>query len=103
MARTHRIGTITLGCLLITFGVLFLMRLFFANITYEMIFKFWPLIFIFLGIEILIANYKQKDDPLVYDKTAFSLIIILSFFAMGMSIVDFIMTQVNQNVTQIIY
>lgn len=95
MVKTHRVGTITLGGLLVTFGVLFLLRIFLIDISYEIIFRLWPVIFIFLGIEILIANFKQKGEQLIYDKTAFFLIIILSFFAMGMSIVDFIISNVN--------
>ena len=97
MTKTHRVGTITLGGMLITFGVLFLLRIFFVTLSYSIIFKLWPVIFIFLGFEILIANFKQKDGEaaLIYDKTAFALIIILSFFAMGMSIVEFVMTQID--------
>lgn len=100
MTKTHRVGTITLGGMLITFGLLFLLRIFITALSFDIIFKLWPLIFIFLGGEILIANFQQKEEKLVYDKTAFALIIILSFFAMGMSIVEFIMENVN---THIIY
>jgi UDP-N-acetylmuramyl pentapeptide phosphotransferase/UDP-N-acetylglucosamine-1-phosphate transferase len=104
MLKTHRVGTITLGGLLVTFGVLFLLRLFLLNVSYEVIFRLWPIIFIFLGIEILIANFRQKGESLLYDKTAFALIIILSFFAMGMSIVDYIVTHIDANVaSHIIY
>jgi UDP-N-acetylmuramyl pentapeptide phosphotransferase/UDP-N-acetylglucosamine-1-phosphate transferase len=95
MARTHRVGTFTLGGMLITFGIIFLLRIFLSTISFGIIFKLWPIIFIFLGLEILIANFNQKEEKLVYDKTAFALIIILSFFAMGMSMVEFIMDQVN--------
>lgn len=99
MTKTHRVGTFTLGGLLITFGVLFLLRLFLVDISYEIIFRLWPVIFIFLGIEILVANFRQKGEALIYDKTAFALIIILSFFAMGMGMVDFIMSHVNYSTT----
>ena len=88
MIKTHRVGTITLGGMLIIFGVLFLLRLFIPGMTYDLIFRLWPLLFLFLGGEILIANFRQHDK-LVYDKTAFVLIILLTFFAMGMAIVDF--------------
>jgi UDP-N-acetylmuramyl pentapeptide phosphotransferase/UDP-N-acetylglucosamine-1-phosphate transferase len=88
MTKTHRVGTITLGGMLIIFGVLFLLRLFIPGMTYDLIFRLWPLLFLFLGGEILIANFRQQDK-LVYDKTAFVLIILLTFFAMGMAIVDF--------------
>lgn len=98
MTKTHRIGTITLGGLLITFGLLFLLRIFITTLSYCIIFKLWPLIFILLGIEILIANFRQKESSLIYDKTAFALIIILSFFAMGMSIVEFIINNIEPNI-----
>jgi len=91
MTKTHRVGTITLGGMLVTFGILFLLRIFLVDMTFEIIFKLWPIIFIFLGTEILIANFRQKEEKLIYDKTAFALIIILSFFAMGMAITEFCM------------
>ncbi|HWT73403.1 MAG TPA: DUF5668 domain-containing protein [Mobilitalea sp.] len=104
MAKTHRVGTITLGGMLISFGVLFLLRIFITTLSYSIIFKLWPIIFIFLGIEILAANFRQKETTLIYDKTAFALIIVLSFFAMGMSVIDFIMSHVDYNVaTHITY
>ncbi len=89
MTRTHRVGTLTLGGMLITFGTIFLLRIFLPNLTFDIIFKLWPIIFIFLGLEILIANFTRKEEKLVYDKTAFALLIILSFFAMGMAITEF--------------
>lgn len=88
MIKTHRVGTITLGGMLITFGVLFLLRLFLPDLSYSVIFKLWPIIFIFLGGEILLANFRQREEKLIYDKTALALIIILSFFAMGMAITE---------------
>lgn len=86
--RIHRVGTLTFGILLVTFGILFLLRIFIPDLSYEFILKLWPIVFILLGIEILIANIKQSDNKLLYDKTAFFLIIVLSFFAMGMAFVE---------------
>lgn len=97
--KSHRVGTITLGAMLITFGILFLLRLFLVNLSYEFIFKLWPIIFIFLGLEILIANTRKTEEKMIYDKTAFALIIILSFFAMGMAITEFCITHVNSYIT----
>ena len=99
MIKCHRVGTITLGVMLVAFGTLFLLHLFFAAITYDIIFKVWPVILIFLGLEILIANIRQKDEGLIYDKTAFALIIILSFFAMGMAIVELCLEHVGEHIT----
>jgi hypothetical protein len=98
MIKTHRVGTLTLGGMLVVFGILFLLRIFFTGITFDLIFRLWPVIFIFLGLEILTANFIQKEEKLIYDKTAFALIIILSFFAMGMSIVEFCMEHINTHV-----
>ena len=98
--RTHRVGTFTLGGMLVVFGVLFMLRLFFSALSYDIIFKLWPIIFIFLGIEILIANFNQKENSkLVYDKTAFALIIILSFFAMGMAIAEFCLNYAGTHIS----
>jgi uncharacterized membrane protein HdeD (DUF308 family) len=99
MNKTHRVGTLTLGVMLIAFGTLFLLHLFITGISYEIIFKVWPVILIFLGLEILIANIRQKEDKLIYDKTAFALIIILSFFAMGMAIVELCLEYTNAHIT----
>ncbi len=90
--KTHRVGTITLGLMLIVFGMMFLLRIFFAGLTYSIIFRLWPVIFIFLGVEVLIANIRTSEGKLVYDTAAFFLIILLSFFAMGMAITDFCIT-----------
>ncbi len=90
MEKTHRVGTITLGMMLLVFGILFLLKLFFAQLSYDLIFRLWPLIFIALGGEVLLANIKQKQ--MIYDKTAFVLLVILTFFAMGMAVVDYCMT-----------
>ena len=103
MTKTHRIGTITLGGLLITFGLLFLLRIFITSLSYGVIFKLWPIIFILLGIEILIANFRQQESSLIYDKTAFALIISLSFFAMGMSSVEFIINNIDTNILHQVY
>lgn len=90
MIKTHRVGTLTLGVSLIVFGILFLLRLFVSSLSYAFIFKLWPVIFIFLGLEILIANYLQKENKLVYDKAAIALTAILTLFAMFMSWMDFV-------------
>ena len=59
------------------------------------------IIFIFLGFELLFANFKSTDlnntNKLVYDKTAVFLIIILSFFAMGMALAELCISYANMN------
>lgn len=77
----HRVGTVTFGCCLILFGVLFLSRLFIPTLPLDFVFRLWPCMFIILGIEILLANGGKKAE-FVYDKTAIFLMIVLFIFAM---------------------
>ncbi|BCJ95634.1 hypothetical protein acsn021_32030 [Anaerocolumna cellulosilytica] len=83
--RTHRVGTITLGTGLILFGILFFLRIITPIITYDLIFKIWPVLFILLGSEILISNSRNKEEILIYDKTAIFLVVLLTLFAMAMA------------------
>ncbi len=106
--RVHRVGTVTFGCILILFGILFLAHIFVPWLHYEYVLRLWPLVFIFLGVEVLVGNHrvsKMKADAaqwkaegadgeggdgirFVYDKTAIFLTMCLLFFAMVMAAVD---------------
>lgn len=92
----HKVGTLTLGFMLVFFGVLFLVHTAGIALSYEIIFRFWPVILIFLGCEILLAQllYGKKDQTvrLVYDKAAVFLLIVLTFFSMGMALADIILS-----------
>lgn len=86
--RTHRVGTITLGIGLVGIGTLFLAHMFLPEMSYEFIYKVWPVIFILLGIEILLAN-GRKNTEFVYDKTAIGLAVFLIIFSMFMAVLGF--------------
>jgi len=87
--RTHRVGTVTLGCILIIFGILFLLRLILPALSYEFIFQLWPSMLIMLGVEVLIANMRSEKVEFIYDKGAVFLMIMLSLFALFMAAVDY--------------
>ncbi|MDD3368761.1 MAG: hypothetical protein PHP50_07740 [Lachnospiraceae bacterium] len=89
MIRTHRIGTLTFGCMLIVFGFLFLIHLIVPSLSYLWIFRLWPCIFIFLGVEVLMSLGKE-NVRFVYDKAAVFLMMALTFFAMCMACADWI-------------
>lgn len=82
----HRVGTITSGTALIVFGFLFLLHVLVPTINFIFIFRFWPVILIMLGIEILVGNYK-KSTTFVYDKGSIILMVILMFFALFMGMI----------------
>ena len=84
--RVHRVGAVTAGCTMIIYGVLFVLKSFFNIITYEAMFRLWPLILIGLGIEILISVINERK--MVYDKGAVFLLLMMAVFAMGMAGVD---------------
>lgn len=82
--RVHKVGTMTLGITLVVAGIAFLMHLFYPALTYYDIMKAWPVVFIFLGIEVLLSAFRMKDDtqPMVYDKAAIFITAMLILFAM---------------------
>ncbi len=82
--RVHRVGGITLGLMLVAFGILFILHMILPQISYEFIFRLWPLILISMGIEVLIGNMKTGVE-MKYDKGSVFLLIIMAFFAMCMA------------------
>lgn len=100
--RIHRVGSVTFGLVLITTGVLFLMHLFLPRLEYEIIFQFWPLILIVLGIEVLVGSRQKtyevwneqrqllEQNKVVYDVPAILLTIVLTIFSMCMGMIDWV-------------
>lgn len=95
MIRSHKVGTVTLGFTLIFFGILYITKLFTNVLNYEFIFKLWPIIFIFLGSEILISYVTRQKERLVYDKGAIFLMILLTLFAIGMACVELVINYMH--------
>lgn len=85
--RIRRIGTVTFGLMLIFFGILFLVHMFYPQLTYRWIFHLWPTVFISLGVEILLSSIK-RNERLLYDGMAMLMMAFLTFFAMGMAVAD---------------
>lgn len=95
--RIRRIGSVTFGLVLIITGVLFLFHLFFPTFDYFLIYRFWPVILIFLGVEVLLGsrqkNYEVLDEKgkvveqskMVYDVPAIFLMMILTGFSIFMA------------------
>lgn len=87
--RVRRVGSFTSGILLIVFGGLFLLRFFVPVITYTFILHLWPLILIFLGVEVLLSNWRSDNVVIKYDAAAIVLVFVLIFFSVGMGITEF--------------
>ena len=75
--KTRRVGSLTCGALLIIFGVLFMVHMFVPALKYEFIIKFWPVILIALGVEMLLScRNKEEGIKLKYDGAAIFLTIL---------------------------
>ena len=84
--RSHRVGSVTAGLSMVGIGVMFLLHLLFDLVDYQMMFSLWPVMLILLGLELLISNFSTKK--IVYDKAAIFLLVVMTFFAMGMAVAD---------------
>ena len=84
--RSHRVGSVTAGLSMVSFGVMFLLHLFFDMVDYRMMFSLWPIMLILLGLELLPSNFSKRK--IVYDKAAIFLLIVMTFFTMGMAVAD---------------
>ncbi|MEG0751213.1 MAG: DUF5668 domain-containing protein [Oscillospiraceae bacterium] len=63
MKRSRRIGTLTVGLALIVLGIVFIAFTFFPNSEWlEFSLRFWPLILISLGAELLCVRFSKGED-----------------------------------------
>lgn len=86
--KIHRIGTITLGGILILYGSLFFCRIFIPSLTYEAVFRLWPLILIAYGAETLYCNGKYENFS--YDFGAVCMTLLLGFMTVCMAYTDLV-------------
>lgn len=86
--KEHRVGTVTLGLMLVIFGILFLVHMIIPGVSYDFIFQLWPFMLVALGVEVLWVNVKNEQVSFVYDKGAVFLMIIISFFSMTMATME---------------
>ncbi|HEY5563244.1 MAG TPA: hypothetical protein VIK72_16110 [Clostridiaceae bacterium] len=96
MLKGRRVGTFTAGITLIIFGILFIGRIIFPALNLSMIMSIWPIILVLLGIEIIVAYIVNNEEKIRYDAGAIILIITLSFFAMGMAGMEFVINNLSQ-------
>lgn len=96
--KTHRVGTITFGCILIALGVLLIVHLFVPKLTYTAILNYWPVTLILLGIEILVANFRSEKTAFTYDGWSIVLMFLILGFTMCMGILDWILVNVPEHI-----
>ncbi|MCI9083139.1 MAG: hypothetical protein HFI70_12785 [Lachnospiraceae bacterium] len=92
--RSRRVGSITCGILMIFFGILFMVHMFYPPLSLEVIMRLWPLILIGLGGELIASNIRKEgetEEILKYDKGAIFLVFLLTGFAVFMGMVEVFM------------
>lgn len=96
--RRHRVGTVTCGLMFIVYGVFFLLHTIMPKLSYGILFDLWPLVLVFLGVEILVSctRKNQEEKKIVYDFPAVLLVLCLVVFVVIMAAADYGMRTANE-------
>ena len=105
--KNKRVGTISMAIVLIGFGILIFIAQINAISAVELAIKFWPMILILLGGEVLWYSFKSKDEENVkirYD--VFSVFIVMVILSVNIGIyglvetgiMDLIKLKVNEEI-----
>jgi predicted membrane channel-forming protein YqfA (hemolysin III family) len=89
MLRNRAVGTLTLGISFVAFGVFFLYDAVTNSISYTVIFVLWPLVLVFLGLEVLISYFLNKEQPTKYSGVSIFLLVLLTMFSLGVGAVGY--------------
>ncbi len=89
----RRVGSVTFGLTLVVFGVLFLLGAFIRSLDYLEIIKFWPVIFISLGIEMLVHAFSKDAEKAKIDIPACIMTCVLMLFAMCLAGAQYALTE----------
>lgn len=84
--RQWRVGTLSMGLLLLGSGIGLLYAQINRIAVMDIVLKWWPLIIILLGIEVLIQYYFRKDEESKIKYDGFSIFMILIIVFSGVAI-----------------
>lgn len=84
--RTWRVGTLSMGVTLLFMGIGLLYAQINNNLVLDWVVKWWPLVFILLGIEVLWQSYQAKktSTAVAYDILSVFIVGILVCFGVAM-------------------
>jgi hypothetical protein len=84
--RRWRVGTLSLGVLMIVLGVVMLAAQFKQVSIIDTLLTWWPLILVLIGGEILMNVYtsKEQEPKVKYDGFSIFIIMVIVFFSIGM-------------------
>ncbi|HOB81692.1 MAG TPA: hypothetical protein PLJ33_05805 [Peptococcaceae bacterium] len=83
--KQRRVGTLSMGLLLIIAGAMLVYAQINAQNALELVLTWWPIILFMLGLEVLWAYYSAKDEKpkIKYDLLSIFIILFIIFTAVG--------------------
>lgn len=92
--KPRRVGSVTLGICLVVFGVLFLVSAFVDSFNYLFVIKFWPVVLISLGIEMLVYAFSKNSDSAKLDVPACIMTCVVMLFSMCMAAAEYTIAEI---------
>jgi hypothetical protein len=86
MMKIKRVGTISMGVMLIAFGVILFLSLINKFSALNMVLKMWPVVLILIGLEVLWYRYASKDEGVVIKYDLFSIFLIFIILILNIGI-----------------
>lgn len=85
--RVRRVGTFSMALSLIATGVILVLRVFIPNFNFSLVLKLAPIVLVFLGLEILVANFTPGLQKLKYDVLSVFVCLVLIAAALMFSFI----------------
>lgn len=84
--RQWRVGTLSMGTILIVFGLVLLLAQFKSFSAVELVSTWWPAVMIILGLEIIAAHYFSGEDkpPIKYDLLSILMVLLIGGITFGL-------------------
>lgn len=90
--RQWRVGTVSMGLILVALGIALLMGRANHSLTFATLLKFWPSILIILGFEMVLLNtltlFKRPKIRFTYDILSIFLVLLLLFVSSGLAALE---------------
>lgn len=100
--KKRRVGTISMGIVLVAFGVLIFIAQINKVSAINLSIKFWPIILFLIGGEILWHSYKYKEEDINIKYDVFSIFIVLLIVIINLGIYGLMETGIISKVSSMI-
>lgn len=100
--KKRRVGTLSMGIVLIAFGILIFIAQVNSISAINLSIKFWPIILFLIGGEILWYSYKYRDEDVNIKYDVFSVFIVLLIVVINLGIYGIVETGIMSKVSSMI-